>query len=63
MIVLQVISLVVSVSGVCMVGFYSTRSEDDHSGSSNYTNTVTNSSIGDDTSQTDNTPLGILVLY
>ena len=61
-------SLVVSVSGVCMVGIFSTRGEDDHSGSSipwsNTTDAVINSSIGDAASQsseTNNTVLGILV--
>ena len=48
-----------------MVGFFSTRGQNVHNAHSNFTNTTANSSV-DATSQdseTNNTVLGIMVLY
>ena len=66
MVIIQVISLLMSVGGVCMVGVFSTRGKDDHSGSSlphNVTEAI-NNSVGAASSQhsEDNTPLGIMVI-
>jgi len=55
-----------SVGGVCMVGFFSTRGDDDDSGSSipEFNITKVNSSVGTAASQdsdTNNTALGLMV--
>lgn len=51
-----------SVSGVCMVGFFSTRGQNAHN---SHSNTTANSSVDTTSpdSETDNTVLGIMVLY
>ena len=48
-----------------MVGFFSTRGQNVHNSHSNFTNTTANSSADATSpdSETDNTVLGIMVLY
>lgn len=57
MFTLQVISLMMSIGGVCMVAVFSTRGEDYHYSESS--NSTSNSSAGD---EPHNTVTGIMVL-
>ena len=55
----QLISLAMSVGGVCMIGVFSTRGEDDHN---DPMSNATISSTGDGGSHNDNTVMGVVVL-
>ena len=59
MFITQLISLAMSVGGVCMIGVFSTRGEDDHN---DPISNATISSTGDGGSQNDNTVMGVVVL-
>lgn len=59
MFITQLISLAMSVGGVCMIGVFSTRGEDDHN---DPMSNATISSTGDGGSQNDNTVMGVVVL-